>query len=188
MKFPTTSYNLTMTDFFRMKGFTPREVFEKIFISTGRYSLLDYAVREIEAKYQGISINEAYLNRNLFEFTTLPKFPTYDIDIYIDKQYVGRGIKRNRIYAPFFLSEWEGDNLFGYVVFNPENMRYSCILGNLTTNDWVMPPHRPKPILEQNKGMMGGFEEGVPGGWFSNRLILFPMLSNQPTLNHPEGI
>ena len=73
-----------------MKGFTPREVFEKIFISTGRYSLLDYTVREIETKYQGISINEAYLNRNLFEFTTLPKFPTYDIDVYTD---YGFGLK-----------------------------------------------------------------------------------------------
>ncbi len=170
MKFPTTSYNLTMTDFFRMKGFTPREVFEKIFISTGRYSLLDYAVREIETKYQGISINEAYLNRNLFEFEE-------------DDE-----IKRNRIYAPFFLSVWEGDTLFGYVFFDPKTRRYSCILGNLTTNSWVFPPHRPKPVVEQNKGMMGGFKEGVPGGWFSDRLILFPMLSNQPTLNHPEGI
>jgi hypothetical protein len=36
--------------------------------------------------------------------------------------------------------------------------------------------------------MMGRFKEGVPGGWFSDRLILFPMLSTQPTLNHPEGI
>ena len=183
-----------MTDFIRLKGFTPREVFEKIFISTERYSLLDYPLRDIETKYQGISIKEAYLNRNLFEFTTLPKFPTYDIDVYIDKQYVSRGIthkynlKPNRIYAPFFLSEWDGDTLFGYVVFNPENMRYSTVLGNLTTNDWVMPPRRPKPVLEQNKGMMGSFKEGVPGGWFSDRLILFPMLYTQPTLNHPEGI
>lgn len=192
MKFPTTSYNLTMTDFNGMKGFTPREVFEKIFISTGRYSLLDYTVREIETKYQGISINEAYLNRNLFEFTTLPKFPTYDIDVYTDYgfglKYKGLGIKRNRIYAPFFLSVWEGDTLFGYVFFDPKTRRYSCILGNLTTNSWIFPPHRPKPVVEQNKGMMGGFKEGVPGGWFSDRLILFPMLSNQPTLNHPEGI
>ncbi len=52
-----------------------------------------------------------------------------------------------------------------------------------------MPPHRPKPTLDQNKGMRGRFkEDGVPGGWFSDRLILFPMLFNQPSLNHPEGI
>jgi hypothetical protein len=184
MKFPNESYNLTTVDFSRMKGFSPREVFKKIFVSSGRYSLLDYSLSEIETKYQGISINEAYLNRNLFEFG----------EKYLNGYFIDEGLERNRIYAPFFLSEWEGDTLFGYVVkrFYGENdgltMKYSCILGNLTTNDWVMPPHRPKPVLEQNKGMMGRFKEGVPGGWFSDRLILFPMLSTQPTLNHPEGI
>lgn len=175
MKFPTASYNLTMSYFSSMKGFSPREVFDKIFISTGRYSLLDYSLRDIETKYQGISINEAYLNRNLFDFGEM--------------HGIIEDLKRNRIYAPFFLSEWEGDTLFGYVIFNPKTRRYSTVLGNLTTNDWVMPPHRPKPTLDQNKGMRGRFkEDGVPGGWFSDRLILFPMLFNQPSLNHPEGI
>ncbi len=89
MKFPTASYNLTMSDFSSMKGFSPREVFEKIFISTGRYSLLDNSLGDIETKYQGISINEAYLNRNLFDFG----------EIY--KEHL-MGLKRNRIYAPFF--------------------------------------------------------------------------------------
>jgi len=168
MKFPKESYHLTILDFSRMKGFSPREVFKKIFRIHHSHLPL------FKTKYQDISIYEAYLNRNLFE--------------YGEMHHIIEDLKRNRIYAPFFLSEWEGDNLFGYVVFNPENMRYSCILGNLTTNDWVMPPHRPKPVLEQNKGMMGSFKEGVPGGWFSDLLILFPMLYIQPTLNHPEGI
>ena len=53
MKFPNESYNLTTVDFSRMKGFSPREVFKKIFVSSGRYSLLDYSLSEIETKYQG---------------------------------------------------------------------------------------------------------------------------------------
>tara|TARA_R110001592_G_scaffold32099_3_gene112541 strand:- start:6581 stop:7141 length:561 start_codon:yes stop_codon:yes gene_type:complete len=186
MKFPTASYNLTMTDFSRLKGFSPREVFEKIFISTGRYygGVMEYnealgALREIETKYNGISINEAYLNRNLFEF---------DMSAFKNGKVFADGIRRNRIYAPFFLSKWEGDMLFGYVFFDPKIKRYSTIVGSVVSNNWVVPPHRPKPTLDQNQGMMGSFEDGVPGGWFSDRLILFPMLVNQPSLNHPEGI
>ena len=172
MKFPNSSYNLTMLDFSSMKGFSPREVFKKIFSSTGKYSLLDYSLREIENKYDTISVNETYLNRHLFEF---------------DDWDGGRDIKRNLIYAPFFLSEWQGAALFGCVVFNPRGDIYSALLGNLTTDSWVSRPHLPKPTLEQNKGESRGSLRGVLGGWFSNRLILFPTL-NHPTLNHPEGI
>ena len=85
-----------------------------------------------------------------------------------------QSLERNLDYAPFFLCYWQDRPMIGYVWENNDKQVYN--VGYLDDNRWFN--KRPNDTLAQNDGQ----------GWYSDRLILFPMYPAYSVLNYPEGI
>jgi hypothetical protein len=192
MRLPHTDFNQLnryLSSINRTIAISPRELFSMIFHGGDGDEMInvrfedDYEMHRffkmqfdlLVAQYNGVVIgnyesdggfviedSDMFINTHLYKPFSLGIDPETNM------------LERNLEYAPFFLSYWQDQPMIGYVW--ERNYKQVYKVGYLDDNRWV--DKRPKPTLEQNDGK----------GWYSDRLILFPMPPAYLVLNYPEGI
>ena len=149
----------------KLRGLTPDEIqsfFEMQFdLLVAQYNGVVFGNYESDGGFV-IQDSDMFINTHLYKPFSLGIDPETNL------------LERNLEYAPFFLSYWQDQPMIGYVW--ERNYKQVYKVGYLEDNRWV--DKRPKPTLEQNDGK----------GWYSDRLILFPMPPAYSVLNYPEGI